>query len=111
EITLDEPLLAAHDHTLLLRALQANAGPIAGRLGPGAPPALRVLRLAAAADELDDRARHTAVQALGLLAPLCDAALPARYAALLQTVDAALASAQHPMEVVHALLDLRGLRP
>jgi hypothetical protein len=114
EITVDEALLGAPDHTLLARALQAHAGRIAARLGPRgrtrAVSPVRVLRLAASQPELCAKARSTAAQVVQFLEPLLSVPLPSRYAALLDEAEQALASVQHPLEVLEAIFTLRETR-
>ena len=114
ETTLDEPLLAPHDHTLLLKAVHAHEKAIVAALGSRARlrplPAQLVLQAVASLPKADDKTRHTARQILPFLKQLVTATLPASYAATLQTVDAALKPAPHPMAVVNALIELRDQR-
>lgn len=109
--TIDQPLLHPPDHTLLLRAVQGNAAAIVAALGAKARlrpiPSVSVLAVVAALKAVDDRTRQTAAQVLAFLAPLSHTELPASYAATLDTIDAALAEAHHPMEVLHGLLSVR----
>jgi hypothetical protein len=112
--TLDMPVLAPHDHTLLLRAVQQHSTAIIAALGRTAKvrplPPIAVLKAIASLAKADDKTRHTSQQVLTFLEPLGHVPLPASYAATLTSVDEALAPAGHPMAVVHALIGLREAR-
>ena len=112
--TMDQPLLAPHDHTLLLRAVQKLAPKIIAAMGSKTRqrplPALGVLNAIVSLPDIDDKTRHTTQQVLGFLGPLSDVMLPSSYAATLGTVDQALAPAPHPMAVVQCLIELREAR-
>ncbi len=114
ESTLDQPLLAPHDHTLLLKAVQVHARLIIAALGAWAKarplPPEKVLRAVAMLKQADDKTRHTAVQVVSFLPNLLHVELPASYAATLVTFDEALKGARNPMAVVIALSQLKDLR-
>ncbi len=113
-ITHDEPLLGARDHTVLLQSVHANAPRLlaaidAPRRGRG-PSAVSILRALSQLEAASSRARHTAWQVLSFLKPLAVTPLPASYAATLASLDRAIAGAQHPIAVVHSLVELRKSR-
>jgi hypothetical protein len=112
--TLDQPLLGPHDHTLLLRAVQAHADALLAALAPKLAtkplPSQAVLRAIRDLSQADHRSRDTAEQVGLLLEPMQTTALPPSYAATLETLDRALAAAQHPMQVLHVLMSLRDER-
>jgi hypothetical protein len=114
EITLDEPLLLPHDHTLLLRAVHAHAAAIVAALGPRVrAPGLTsrsVLRAIEALPGADDKTRHTAHQVIAFLGALHDAPLPSSYQAALDSLDRALAPAQSPMVIVQTLDSMKEAR-
>ena len=112
--TLDQPLLSAHDHTLLLRFVQAYSKDVVTALGPWARaktlPPERVLKAIAELPKADDQTRHTAQQVLTFVPMIAHVELPASYAATLVTFDNAMAEAPNPMAVVMALSELRDNR-
>jgi hypothetical protein len=109
--TVDQPVLAPHDHTLLLKVVHAQSAKIIAALGARVKkrpiPAQQILRAIYWLPDADDKTKHTAQQVLSFLDPLLAALLPASYADTLKTVDDALAAASHPMGVISAFSDLR----
>jgi hypothetical protein len=112
ETTLDQPLLAPHDHTLLLKAVQVHSPNIVALMG-GAKARLspdRVLRAIAALPKADAKTKQTANQVLTFLPMVIGVELPASYAATLVTFDQAMAETKNPMAVVMALSLLKDNR-
>jgi hypothetical protein len=108
ESTIDQPLLAPHDHTLLMKAVHLHAARL-GRALEGRGP-LRphdVLFAVSALTTADDKTRHTAQQVLSFLDHLWGLELPKSYADTLVTLDGALVDARSPMGVVPPLMILR----
>ena len=100
--TLVQELFVSQDYTAVLAALQAHAGEL-----PAHAIGKRILEAVATLDELAARTRTTVQQMLAFLPRLETVVLPSSYQAMLGELDAAIAPARNPAELIEALKQLR----